>query len=268
MWQPVAVLGSILFFLAVGAVWPRDKPGIDWKVSILNVVTGGLLFALRKGVLFILPIAAADQVGGLIDLGALGGIALVQFLFVVLVLDFARYWAHYASHRVPILWSVHRSHHSSEHLNSTSGLRMHWVDVLILTAIPVVLFGLLFDISGFSPWVFPAALMVGAFFDAFEHANIRMDSQTWYYKAFNTVFNNPHFHSWHHTREGAYKDGNYGQALTIWDRMFGTDVTEDLPPETYGLGHMWIKLDLVGLQLLTPRDVPEGHSPHKPGEEH
>lgn len=264
MWQPVAVLGSILFFLGLGAVWPRQQPGIDWKVSITNIVTGGVLFAIRKGILFALPIAAADQAGGLIDVGALGGVGVVQFLFLVVLLDFVRYWVHYADHRVPFLWKFHRTHHSSEHLNATSGLRMHWFDVIQLTFIPVVLFGLLFDVSGFDAWVFPAALMVGAVFDAFEHANIRMNSQNPVFKAWNLVFNNPHFHSWHHTREGAYKDGNYGQAFTFWDRMFGTDVTEDEPPVTYGLGHMHIQLDLIGLQLLTPREVPEGHSPHKP----
>ncbi len=107
----------------------------------------------------------------------------------------------------------------------------------------------------------PVALMIGGFFDAFEHANLRMNSRNPVFKAWNLLFNNPHFHSWHHTRDGHIKDGNYGQALTIWDRMFGTDVTEDEPPERYGLGHQWIQLDVIGLQLLTPREVPPDHSP-------
>ena len=49
------------------------------------------------------------------------------------------------------------------------------VDVIQLTAIPMLLFGVLLDISSFEAWVFPVALVVGGAFDAFEHANLRGD---------------------------------------------------------------------------------------------
>ena len=49
------------------------------------------------------------------------------------------------------------------------------------------------------------------------------------------LLNNPHFHVWHHTRDGTEIDGNYGNSLLIWDRLFGTDVTQDKIPLELGI---------------------------------
>ena len=54
------------------------------------------------------------------------------FLATFLALDFLRYWLHRLHHRVPFFWQFHRVHHSSEHLNATSGLRMHAFDLVQL----------------------------------------------------------------------------------------------------------------------------------------
>ena len=128
---------------------------------------------------------------------------------------------------------------------------MHAVDLLQLTAIPLVLYSVLLDTSSFAPWVVEAALAVGVVFDAFQHANIRMDMARPFNRAWNTVLNNPHFHCWHHTRDGALRDGNYGNVLTIWDRQFGTDVTGEQPPEHFGLPEsQQLKQTVFSLQLL------------------
>ncbi len=255
-------MGSILLFLGLGALAPRVQPAVSARDSLTDVATGGLLYLVRLLIMAAVGWVLTVLPGGWIPLEALAHPAL-QLLVVFLMLDFARYWMHRASHRVGFLWTFHRTHHSGELITSTTGLRMHVVDIFLLTMIPVVLFQFLFDISSFGEWVLPVALMIGGFFDAFEHANLRVNSQTPWFKAWNTVFNNPHFHAWHHTRDGHIKDGNYGQALTIWDRLFGSDVTEDEPPERYGLGHQWLELTVLGLQLLRPREVPPDHSPYE-----
>ena len=252
-WQPIATGLLIVVFLGLGYLRPRVEPGIDWKVSAVNVATGALLAAVRTGVLVLVAAPVAALGGGLIDLGSVTWIP-VQLVLVYVLLDFARYWLHYAHHRVPALWFFHRTHHSSEHLNATSGLRMHIADCVQLTLVPVVLFGLLFDISSFEAWIFPLVIVLGAAMDAFEHSNLRIDPKHPVWRTWDLVFNNPHFHAWHHTNEGHIKDGNYGLGMTVWDRLFDTEVTEDLPPAEYGLGHQWIALDFLGLQLLRRRE--------------
>lgn len=239
--------GSIGLFLALGALSPRVQPPVDWRATTVNVVSGALLFAFRTVLLLGADLAVEAVGGGRISLVDIS--PWIQGIVGFLLLDFTRYWVHRLDHRVPWLWQFHAVHHSSEHLNSTSGLRMHWVDIIQLTAIPWVLFGLVFQVS---EAVLLPVLLMGAVMDAFQHANLRLNFQNPVLRAWNTVFNNPHFHSWHHTRDGSKKDGNYGQFLTVWDRLFGSDVTEPLPPELYGLEEP-LELGVVSLQLLRKR---------------
>lgn len=244
----------LLLGLAAGALWPREaRPGIVTRETWINLLNGALLFPVR----FALGLLGVTSLKiGLVPLGDLGHPAL-QFLFCFLALDFVRYWVHRADHRVPILWSFHRVHHSIEQLDSTSGLRMHLVDFLQLTAIPIVLFGVLFDVSAFAGWVLPAALIVGIVADSIEHANVRFSLDSAWRRAWFRVFNTPLFHSWHHTRDGHLRDGNYANALPLWDRLFGTEVTGAAPPEAYGLGgDQRLDGSLLGLQLLRPPSEP------------
>lgn len=214
----------------------------------LNVANGGLLFvALRLTLVRWVEGATAFHLLPTPWLSA----GWSQALFSFVVLDLMRYWLHFAHHRVPFLWSFHRVHHSAEFIDSTSGLRMHAMDFVQLSALPILLFGVVLDTTAWAPWVVPSVLVIGALMDAFEHANIAMDMTKPWNKAWNLVFNNPHFHSWHHTIDGHVLDGNYGNSLTIWDRLFGTDVSRQRPPGLYGLAP-WKQLQtsIIGWQLL------------------
>ncbi|HJN75625.1 MAG TPA: sterol desaturase family protein [Myxococcota bacterium] len=250
---PVGVVAAIALFLVAGAVHPRRTPAVDRSELQLNLLTGGGMFLLRVGLLALIAGPVDALGGGLLDLSAVRWPAL-QALLVFLVLDLGRYWLHRLDHRVPWLWTFHRVHHSTEHLDATAGLRMHAVDIAQLTLLPVVLLSLLLDVSSFHPAVLPGVLLVGAVFDAFEHSNLAMDMTRPHNSAWNMVFNNPHFHSWHHTRDGSRCDGNYGQALTIWDRLFGSDVTGPEPPEALGLeGDQALEHGVLAMQLLRTR---------------
>lgn len=244
--------GSMGLFLLLGWLFPRvEGQGLLPKSAVLNLVNGALLFLFR--VTLVAWVASFAEIG-LVDMGWLRWPA-AQFLLSLVVLDFCRYWLHYAHHRVPFLWRFHRVHHCAEYIDATTGLRMHLVDFVQLSALPLLLFGVLFDVSSFAGWVIPATLGVGVVFDAFEHSNMRMDSRSKVYKVWDKLLNSPHFHSWHHTREGKLYDGNYGNTFVIWDRMFGTEVTRPDPPEEYGIVE-WDTLEesVLGWWLLRPRD--------------
>ena len=246
-WVTVLQGGVLVLFLGLGGLFPRVPQGFVTRSTVLNVVTGGFLFALRLAVVMIV---GGVESHGVIAMGWASAPA-VQFLVAFLLLDFARYAIHYADHRVSWLWFFHRVHHSSEELDATSGLRMHAVDLLQLTAIPLVLFSLLLDTRGFEAWVIPSAMAVGVVFDAFQHANIRMDMTRPLNRLLNKCVNNPHFHCWHHTRDGVLRDGNYANVLLVWDHLFGTVVTQPEVPEAYGLPESQrLSQSVVDLQLL------------------
>jgi sterol desaturase/sphingolipid hydroxylase (fatty acid hydroxylase superfamily) len=237
---------AVAIFLAVGSWRPRVDGELFHRDLWLNLATGALLFVIR-----VTAIAWLTQhvSVGLVDLSALPSV--VSFVICFLGLDFLRYAVHWADHRVPFLWSFHRVHHSSERLDATSGLRMHLVDFLQLSLLPIVLFSVLLDTSAVAAWVVPTVLAVGMVSDAWQHANIRIDARQPLFRAWNTVLNNPHFHSWHHVRDHSLGHGNYGQTLVVWDRLFGTAVDRDTSPESFGLSSDdALVRTTVGLQLL------------------
>lgn len=241
---------ALLMGLGLARIFPRDPGRSTFSRDFwINIASGAMLFPVRLALVF-MGLYALNL--GLVDLGGFFH-PVAQFAFVFLTLDFAKYWVHYADHRVPLLWSFHRVHHSIEHLDASAGLRMHVVDFLQLSAIPITLFGVLFDISAFEPWVLPAALSVGIVADSLEHMNVRMTldhplSKFWYY-----TFNSPLFHSWHHVRDGHLCDGNYANALPVWDYLFRTNVSRPVPPEIYGVAKNPLEDNFWGLHLLRPR---------------
>ena len=237
---------SLALGLALAAVWPREvRPLLD-RSSVVNVVTGGLLYGLKIA-LGMTGIYALRV--GWIGTAPLSSLPM-QALFAFLVVDFTRYWVHRAHHRVPFLWNFHRVHHSVRTMDSTTGFRMHVVDFLQLSVLPMLLFGVLFDTSGWSPLAIPFAMIPGIVADALEHSNTRFAPRpTW----LRYVFNNPLFHSWHHVRDAELCDGNYANALPVWDLLFRSDVSQDVPPEELGLiDAKDLASDVVGLQLLRP----------------
>jgi sterol desaturase/sphingolipid hydroxylase (fatty acid hydroxylase superfamily) len=224
--------GALIGFLLLSFFLPRDRSqGVVTGDTAINVANGLLLFGLKlTGITWV---ASRLQIGWM-EASVLSH-PFLQFLAAFFLLDFSRYWLHRAHHRLPWLWFFHRVHHMTERLDATAGLRMHIVDFIQLSLLPVLLFSALLNTSSWAAWVLPAALAVGVLFDAFEHANLRWHPQHPGARIWGTVFNHPHFHAWHHTKDGARCDGNYGNALVIWDRVFGSDVTGDELPEAYGL---------------------------------
>lgn len=240
--------GVIGLFLLLGALWPRAAQPLLGRHTAVNLATGLLMFLLRLSLVGVV----ADRVQvGLLDLSSLPGAA--QLLLAFLALDFSRYWVHRLDHRVPWLWTFHRVHHSTKRLDATAGLRMHVVDFLQLSAIPILLFGLLLRVE---PWVFTVAMGIGVVADGWQHANLRLDYRSTFWRSWGLLLNNPHFHAWHHNDEGATRDGNYGNTLTVWDRLFGSDVTGPMAPAGLGLSaDQDLQERVLGLQLLRPAAV-------------
>lgn len=245
--------GAIALFLLLGAAWPRNRQPLIGRHTLVNLATGLLMFLVRLG---LVGWVAAKAELGLLDLSAQAG--WVQLPIAFLALDLTRYWVHRLDHRLPLLWTFHRVHHSTERLDATAGLRMHVVDFFQLSAIPILLFGVLLRVD---PWVFTVAMGVGVVMDGWQHANLRLDYGKPFWRAWDRVLNNPHFHAWHHNRDGAEFDGNYGNTLTVWDRLFGSDVTREQLPQGLGLSDdQALTESIIGLQLLRRRSASAGSS--------
>jgi len=131
--------------------------------------------------------------------------------------DFRYYWWHRISHERRWFWASHVVHHSSQHYNLTTALRQTWTGQII----GQVLFKTPLVFIGFHPAM---VLFVGAInliYQFWIHTELikRMGPFEW-------VFNTPSHHRVHHATNPRYLDANYAGTLIIWDRMFGTFISE------------------------------------------
>ena len=158
-------------------------------------------------------------------------------LLTVLVVEFVYYWYHRLSHEIPILWTVHHTHHSSPWLNFFTAGRLNWLGKFTspFFYIPVV-------ILGFSPILITSILGISLIYQIFLHTE--MIGKLGFLEGL--FFNTPSAHRVHHASNKNYIDKNYGGMLIVFDRMFGTYVPEtekvDYGVTTGFIGHNPIKI--------------------------
>ena len=138
--------------------------------------------------------------------------------------DLAYYIFHRVSHECRLFWNFHVVHHSSEQYNLSVAVRQSWFSGTLhwVFYAPVMLLG-------FAPWMF--ALMHG----------FNLIYQFWIHTKFiktlgplEYVLNTPSHHRVHHGVNNPYLDKNYAGVLIIWDRFFGSFVSETETPR-YGI---------------------------------
>jgi sterol desaturase/sphingolipid hydroxylase (fatty acid hydroxylase superfamily) len=142
----------------------------------------------------------------------------------VLVRSLAQYLFHVLSHRVSLLWRLHRIHHSDVHLDVSSALRNHPLEMIAsaaFTALVVVLFGL-------SPVVLAVFEIFDLFANILTHANVRIWNPV--ERGLRLLFVTPALHRLHLSSLRIEADGNYGNMFSFWDRAFGTYRGETIQP--------------------------------------
>ena len=126
--------------------------------------------------------------------------------------DLSFYWYHRLSHTVRLFWAAHLPHHSSEHYNYGTGIRIGWFVLL------------------YKPIFYVWLVAIGFHF---EMLMICMAIETLYQFQLHTkfiprlgfleyIFVTHTQHQVHHARNIKYLDKNHGGILSIYDRMFGT----------------------------------------------
>jgi sterol desaturase/sphingolipid hydroxylase (fatty acid hydroxylase superfamily) len=187
------------------------------------------------------------------NIGLLNWVALplwTQLLVSLLLLDLiAQYTVHFLLHKVKFMWKLHMVHHSDTHVDVTTGTRHHPIDYIMREV-----FALLAIIVGgipFGCYVFYKITTV--FFTYFSHANYSLPRSMEKFVAY--LFITPDMHKFHHHFERPWTDSNFGNIFSIWDRIFGTMVQDDVSKINYGLDVLPNeKSNELGYQMLLPFD--------------
>ena len=134
----------------------------------------------------------------------------------VLLLDMLIYWQHRLFHTVPMLWRFHKMHHADSHVDTTTGLRFHPVEIAMSLGIKagaVVILG----VPAIAIVIFEVALNG---FALFNHANIRLP-QKWDDRI-GLVLITQRLHRIHHSQAKSESNSNYGFSVSWWDRLFNS----------------------------------------------
>ena len=234
---PTWIKGAwILFFLTFfwvleGYYTFYKNPGSKWKHAKINILLLLLVVIINSFFGFVLTFVdgwLSDSGFGLLNY--LKTPLWSKLLISIVVLDFtSQYLVHFLLHKVRWMWRLHIVHHTDKHVDVTTGTRHHPLDFLIreIFALIVVIF------MGMPVSFYFLYRMITIPFTYFNHANITLP--LWLDKGLSYVIVSPNMHKFHHHFELPWTDSNYGNVLSIWDRIFGTFVYEDPKKIKYGL---------------------------------
>ncbi len=195
---------------------------------------------------------------GLVRLLPVDGHPLLGFALSFLLLDLLEYVYHVLMHRYSYLWRFHAVHHADPALDVSTVLREHPGETAIRLAFLLVWV----FVSGITFWALMARQFVQIVSNVAAHAHLRLPEQ--FDQVLSWVLVTPNVHHVHHHRSQPYTDSNYGDVLSIWDRLFGTFRQMKTSEIVFGLDTVNEPLDGVsfGHLLAQPfQGIPdEGHA--------
>ncbi|TDE13251.1 sterol desaturase family protein [Dyadobacter psychrotolerans] len=154
---------------------------------------------------------------------------LAEFVTTFIMLDLFEYFYHVLMHKYKILWRFHLVHHSDEVVDVSSTLREHPGE----TAIRLLFTILWIAISGAAFWALMLRQFIQIFSNVLAHSNLRLPEKL--DKILGWVFITPNLHHVHHHDTQPYTDMNFGDVLSIWDRLFGTFGRLDVHQVRFGV---------------------------------
>ncbi|WP_412565631.1 sterol desaturase family protein [Thalassobius sp. MITS945101] len=157
------------------------------------------------------------------------GVVITLFTLSMFVFDdFTKFLLHRWMHRWPLLWAIHKVHHSAETLTPVTVYRVHPLEGVLYglrsvfvqgAMIPVFLFFFggnvdLFTVVGVNALVF-VFHVTGS---NLRHSHIDIHYWPW----LERILISPAQHQLHHSTAQEHYDKNFGVALALWDGLFGS----------------------------------------------
>jgi len=209
----------LLIFMVLQLLRPRRLPerGSWYRqvnnilLLVINIVVVRLLVPLA---LFDVAVYASENNIGLFNLVEIP--LLIKVVLTLIIFDLLIYVQHVMSHKVNFLWRIHRVHHIDREVDVTTGIRFHPFEI-VLSVFYKMLAVILFGPVAFAIILYEILLNAAALF---THSNILINSKLDNY--LRMVIVTPDMHRIHHSVIRDETDSNYGNMLSIWDKLFKT----------------------------------------------
>lgn len=216
-WLKLAVLILLLASLSLlQLALPRrsnERTAHRWftNMGLIAISTGLIRLLLPAGAV---AFAAWVQASGFGMFNLTPGPAWLEVVAAVVLLDLAIYWQHRAFHAIPILWRAHRVHHSDIGFDVSLGLRFHPLEILPSLGFKLALVAAL-GVAPLAILIYEAMLLG---FSLMTHANVALPVAV--DARLRRVFVTPDWHRIHHSVHADETNSNYGNILSVWDRLF------------------------------------------------
>jgi len=215
----VVYFGVIIVLSVVESWAPRRQPGdavrVRWfsnfALAFMGTAVVKLTFPVAGGTLAVL---CESRGWGLFHYVTIPRAA--QFVITILAIDATGYCQHYLLHRSPLLWRIHRTHHSDHDYDFSTGARFHPIETVYTTSIlllPVLALGA-------PPEAVFLSQIISTISGFIEHGNLRYGSTL--DRVLRWFVVTPNMHRIHHSRLGTESQTNYGGTFSWWDRLCGT----------------------------------------------
>ena len=142
--------------------------------------------------------------------------------------DLTKFITHALMHKIPILWEIHKTHHSARTLTPITIFRTHPLEGVIFVVrsaltqgIVIALFYYVYGNNITFITILGANLL--SFWFHLLGSNLR-HSHIWinYWNWLEKIFISPAQHQIHHSIKKEHHDKNFGVTFAIWDNIFGT----------------------------------------------
>lgn len=213
-----AFVSLLLILAAAERIFPRrgdarlaPRQGVNIALMVLNTALLRVLFPVLA-----VGFAAYVQSHGI---GVLPWLALpvwASVLLAVLLLDMAIYWQHRGMHWLPVLWRMHRVHHSDLAFDLSLGVRFHPLEIALSMLLKFAAIAAL-GASPLAVLCFELALSAGSLF---THADLRLPAR--FERVLRWLLVTPDMHRIHHSIHRDETNSNFGFSLSLWDRCFGS----------------------------------------------
>jgi sterol desaturase/sphingolipid hydroxylase (fatty acid hydroxylase superfamily) len=141
-------------------------------------------------------------------------------VLTIVAIDLGYYVQHVLLHRVPVLWRLHRTHHSDLEYDFTTGVRFHPFEAVYTTVVVMAITAAI----GAPPWAIVVSQLLSVSVAFIEHANVRVPHAI--DRVLRVVVVTPDMHRIHHSQDVHEGDSNFANTFSFWDRLFGTYVAE------------------------------------------
>jgi len=231
--------GVLALMMVLESLWPRRSRRCDrllrWPANFAIALLDTLLLRL------LFPAAAVGFAVVMADrgIGLFNQVSIPEPIAIVvsmLLLDLSIYVQHVIFHRVPVLWRIHRMHHTDLDIDVTTGARFHPLEILLSMLIKCGVIAII-GAPAMAVLLFEVLLNAGSMFN---HANLKLPARL--DRALRWLIVTPDMHRIHHSVRPAETNSNFGFNLSWWDRLFRTYT------EVPAAGHEKMQLGLAEYQ--------------------